>query len=301
MPRKISNCESLENACFLGHGEITVNGGQAANCGGGGAGGRIAVHARHRIDYGGKFRSVGGSSNTYHGGPGTVYTYQSSRGPQYREIKYNSNLNMTDYKPQHSKFMVNNEGKSTGSYGMIMDQDKQQSLYDVDELFVAGKAHVQFYHPYGARNLSVYAREITGDKTGVVRVNEKQSLFVFIVQSTHTYMDAPCGFYVNDYAEVILPSEVIIRAEDVTLRGRMRGCENLVIERGGNFLMQGTAHTADIGDEANWFHGHPFFPFTAGLFKLPKLSITNKGSFKVEMDPVVPVLEVAVFNVKKGN
>ena len=182
-----------------------------------------------------------------------------------------------------------------------MDQNKEQSLYDVDELYVSGKAHVQFYHPYSSKNLSVYAREVTGDKTGVIRVNDKQSLFVFIVQSTHTYMDAPCGFYVSDYAEIILPSEVIIRGEAVTLRGRMRGCEKLVIERGGNLVIKGAAHTADIGDEANWFGGHPFFPFTAGLLKLPELSITNSGTFKVEMNPVVPVLEIAEFTVKKGN
>lgn len=258
------------------------------------------MHARHRIDYGGKFRSSGGSSNTYHGGPGTVYTYQSRRGPQYREIKYNPTLNETDYKPEHSRFMVSNEGKQTGSYGVIMDQNREQSLYDVDELYVGGKAHVQFYHPYAASNLSVYAREVTGDKTGVIRIHDRQSLFVFIIQSTHTYMDAPCGFFVSDYAEIILPSEVIIRGEDVTLRGRMRGCESLVIERGGKLAIQGAAHTAGLGDEADWFKGHPFYPFTAGLIKLPILSITNGGTFKVQMNPVVPVLEVAELSVKKG-
>ena len=196
--------------------------------------------------------------------------------------------------------MINNEAKSTGAYGVIMDQNKEQSLYDVDELYVSGKAHVQFYHPYSAKNLSVYAREVTGDKTGVIRVNDKQSLFVYIIQSTHTYMDAPCGFFVSDYAEIILPSEVIIRGEDVTIRGRVRGCETMVIERGGTVVIRGTAHTASIGDEANWFGGHPFFPFTPGLVKLPEISVTNNGNFKVEMNPVVPTLEIAEFTVKKG-
>lgn len=280
---------------------MNVNGGQATQCGGGGAGGRIAVHARHRIDYGGRFRSSGGSgSNSNHGGPGTIYTYQSRRGPQYREIKYNLHLNTTDYKPEHSKIMVDNEGKLTTSYGVMMDEEKEQSVYDINEFYIGGKAHLQFYHPSTAKNLSVYAREVLGDKTGVIRVNDRQSLFVFIVQSTHTYMDAPCGFYVSDYAEVVLPSEVILRGEDVTLRGRMRGCETLVVERGGNIVIQGKAHTADIGDEADWFKSHPFYPFTEGLFKVPKLSVKNSGSFKVEMNPVVPVLEIAELNIKKG-
>ena len=271
-----------------------------ANCGGGGAGGRISVHARHRIDYGGLYRTVGGSSNTFNGGPGTVYTYQSKRGPQYREIKYNSNLNETDYKPQHSKIKIDNEMKISKSYAVIMDQNKEKSLYEFDELLVAGKAHVQFYHPFAASNLSVYAKEVTGDKTGVIRVHDRQSLFVFIVQSTHTYMDAPCGFYVSEYAEIILPSEVIIRGEEVTLRGRLRGAESIVIERDGNLIMQGTAHTADLSDEANWFHGHPFFPFTPGLFKVPILTVTNRGTLKISMNPVVPVMNVAGLRTKKG-
>ena len=93
----------------LGHGEINVNGGSALHCGCGGSGGRIGVHARHRIDYGGTFKSSGGKSNACSGGPGTVYTYQSRRGPQYREIKYNVHLNMTEYEPEHSAFSIDNE------------------------------------------------------------------------------------------------------------------------------------------------------------------------------------------------
>ena len=181
-----------------------------------------------------------------------------------------------------------------------MDQDREKSLYDIDELRVSGKAHLQFYHPYTSRNLSVYAREVTGDKTGVIRVHDRQSLFVFIVQSTHTYMDAPCGFFVSEFAEIVLPSEVIVRGEDVTITGRMRGCESLVIERGGRLLLQGKAHTASIGDEASWFQAHPFYPFTPGLTRLQILRVTNKGNLKIEMDPVGPVLEIAEFKVKKG-
>ena len=228
-----------------------------------------------------------------------MYMYQSRRGPQYREIKYNPSLNSTEYKPEHAKIKVDNEGVVSQSYAVVIDD--LRSLYEIEELLVAGKAHVSFYHPISAANLSIYAKEITGDKTGVVRVGNRQSLFVFIVQSTHTYMDAPCGFYVSEFGEMVLPTEVILRGEQVVLKGRMRGVETLVVERDGNLIVQGTAHTTDIGDEANWFVAHPFYPFTAGLFKIPKLSVNNRGTFKLEMNPVVPVLNVGELSIKKGN
>ncbi|KAJ7340206.1 hypothetical protein OS493_002937 [Desmophyllum pertusum] len=50
----------------------------------------------------GKFRSAGGSVSGYldnAGAAGTVYKYESRRGPQYRELKYNPDANLTSFNP----------------------------------------------------------------------------------------------------------------------------------------------------------------------------------------------------------
>ena len=178
--------------------------------------------------------------------------------------------------------------------------EKDNVHYEFDEMLVEGKAHVAFYHPTRAANLTVYAREITGDKTGVIRLSARQRLFVFIVQSTHTYMDAPCGFYVDNYAELILPTEVILRGEETTLLGRVTGIESLVIERNGMLIVQGSAHTAKLADESKWFESNPFYPFTPGWIQIPKVKVTNKGSMKIDMNPVDPQLDIGELSIKKG-
>jgi hypothetical protein len=84
---------------------------------------------------------------------------------------------------------------------------------------VEGHSTVIFYHPSGAKNVTVIAHEVTGDKTGIIRLSSKQRLFVFVVESTHTYMDAPCGFYVDNFAEIVFPTEVVLRGETSVIKG----------------------------------------------------------------------------------
>lgn len=82
-----------------------------------------------------------------------------------------------------------------------------------------GHATVTFYHPVGAKNVTVIAHEVTGDKTGLIKLSSRQRLFVFVVESTHTYMDAPCGFHVEEYAEIVFPTDVVLRGEVSIIKG----------------------------------------------------------------------------------
>ena len=145
----------IEALNMSGHGEINVNGGNGNIGGGGGSGGRIGIHVDFKNKYGGTYRAVGGSGNSKAlvGGAGTVYKYESKRGPQYREIKYNPDGNFTDFKPEHSKVKIDNEGRDSNSPAVIME--KESLFYEFDEMQVAGKSHVVFYHPIGTRNVTV--------------------------------------------------------------------------------------------------------------------------------------------------
>ena len=166
--------------------------------------------------------------------------------------------------------------------------------------FIVGHSTVIFYHPEKARNVTVIAHEVTGDKTGIVKLMARQRLFVFVVESTHTYMDAPCGFHVEEYAEIVFPTEVVLRGETSTINGRMTGVENLVLERNGLVEFGGTAHTAKLPEEAEWLADNPFDPFTPGLIIIPMLIINNVGVVRVKMTPIRAVLDIADVTVKKG-
>lgn len=249
----------------------------------------------------GKFRSAGGNVSGYPanaGAAGTVYKYESRRGPQYRDLKYNPDANLTSFKPEHSKVKVDNENNNVATPTVIMEN--QTVFYEFDEMQVEGHSTVILYHPETARNVTVIVHEVTGDKTGIIKLVSRQRLFVFVVESTHTYMDAPCGFHVEDYAEIIFPTEVILRGESSTIRGRITGVERLVIERNGFIEFGGTAHTAQLPEESQWIADNPFDPFTPGLIIVPQLIISNTGVVKVKMTPIRVVLDIADTNVKKG-
>ena len=103
----------IEALNMSGHGEINVNGGDGSAGGSAGSGGRIGIHVDFKNKYGGKYRSVGGHGNSKAnaGGAGTLYKYESRRGPQYRELKYNPEGNFTGFKPEHAKLKIDNEGE----------------------------------------------------------------------------------------------------------------------------------------------------------------------------------------------
>lgn len=165
---------------------------------------------------------------------------------------------------------------------------------------LSGHSTVIFYHPQNARNVTVIAHEVTGDKTGIIKLMARQRLFVFVVESTHTYMDAPCGFHVDDYAEIVFPTEVVLRGESSTINGRMTGVEKLVVERNGLIEFGGTAHTAKLPEQAKWLDDNPFDPFTPGLIIIPLFIINNVGVARIKMTPVRAVLDIADTTVKKG-
>ena len=278
----------IEAFNMSGHGEINVNGGNGKSRGGSGSGGRIGIHVDFKNKYGGTYRAIGGqeksiTSKTLIGGAGTVYKYESSRGPQYREIKYKSDGNFTNFKPEHSKLKIDNEGRESNSPAVVMENETL--FYEFDEMQVEGKSHVVFYHPVGAKNVTVVAHEVTGDKTGVIKMTSRQRLFVFIVESTHTYLDVPCGFYISDFSEIVFPTEVILRGETTTFRGRMTGVEKLVIERKGSLLVSGNAHTATLPEYAQWYKDRPFDPFTPGQLVIPEMIVTNDGLLTVTLTP----------------
>lgn len=84
----------------------------------------------------GLLRSVGGHSSNmlYAGAAGTVYKYESRRGPQYRELKYNPNGNFSYFKPQHSKIKIDNEDINVAIHSVIMEDNTV--FYEFDEMQV---------------------------------------------------------------------------------------------------------------------------------------------------------------------
>jgi hypothetical protein len=103
--------------------------------------------------------------------------------------------------------------------------------------------------------MNVVAHEVTGNKKGRIRVQSHQHLMVSFVASTHTYMDAQCGFHIDVGGVIVVPTNVVILAESFVLEGQISGVEQLVIERGGEFVIAGEGHTkGDTPDVSSCRH-----------------------------------------------
>lgn len=91
------------------------------------------------------------------GSAGTLYKYESNRGPQYRELKYvvanKDSFDESDFKPQHTLMKV--DGGSRPGYmtnagfsalpTMVMDSDRNS--YEFDEVQLHGTVSLMFHHP----------------------------------------------------------------------------------------------------------------------------------------------------------
>lgn len=281
----------IEAYNITGHGTLDASGGTGRGTGGGGGGGRIGLHITFGNRYGGKYLAAGGATSTVNrtlastfvGGPGTIYKYESNHGPQYRELKYNPRLNVTAVKPDHRQLTVDNLDLVTSNPAIVMEA--HSDFYEFEEVQVLGHSYVQFYHPTGMDKVNIIVHEVTGNKKGRIRVQSRQHLAVSFVESTHTYLDAPCGFHVDVDGEIVVPTVIIILAESFILEGQISGVEQLIVERGGEFVIAGEGHTA--GD-------------TAGHVQLQTLTVNNAGQLTTRMDTGKPLLDVAIVVVKAG-
>ena len=294
----------VESYNFSGHGVLDASGGDGIGSGNAGSGGRIALHISAKNIYGGQYLAHGGvgGASTNHtlsdGGPGTIYKYESARGPTYRDLKYNPRLNATLIEPEHTKLTVENAGLDTINPAMVMENNS--IYYEFDEVQVEGYAYVHFYHPTGVHNVTVIIHELTGNKQGMVRVQARQQVIIHYVESTHTYLDAPCGFHVDEGGEIVLPTNVYITAEKTYLAGRMIGVEDFIIERQAEFLLMGEAHTKDIQSLTLWYTDSGAQSYTPGLVQIPDITINNNGVLTILIDPLVPKLSSGTITVKNG-
>lgn len=282
-----------------GLGILDVSGGDGSGTGYGGSGGRIAAHIESTNLYAGQYLAHGGVSGDSvaqnAGGPGTIYKYESSRGPQYRELKYNPRLGQTIIEPEHRKITVENGNLQTTNPAVLMEENSD--YYEFEEMQVEGYSYVHFYHPANAAVVQVTVHELTGNRKGMIRVQSNQQLMINFVEATHTYLDSPCGFHVDPMGEIILPSTYVMLTEKTILGGLMIGVEDLIIERDAEFVVDLTASTLGV---TNITMGVMQNKSTPALIDIPDISVNHLGIFTADLNPRHAILKAGNLNVRNG-
>ena len=290
----------IETTNFTGHGEINVNGGNAAEpdshgnmgLGYGGAGGRIAIHARHIYAFAGQLKSFGGRNQKDHfGAAGTVYHEETARGLQYSDIKYDPDTNMTYVTAQHRSLYIDNTNQQVPwLFTMLMEE--QVDFYEIDEVHLRNYANIRIHHPQFSPNVTVIVHKFLGDRTGLFHLRKNQVIYVEVVESKTNESIAPCSYQIDAGAEIVFPSNVDLLGVRSLFSGLITGVHNLVIASGASATFESTAQTALVENQ-EYVHITP-----PGNFSFATLTVERNS--RAEFQRIVHPMSVVVseFRVK---
>ena len=106
----------------------------------------------------------------------------------------------------HRYVHIDNEGRNVPVPSIIMQEDEYE--YEFDEMELTGEARLWFYHPTDADVVTVVVHRFIGDRTGRAHLRSNQKVFVEFVESESNVTEAPCSYWIDYEAEIILPTEV---------------------------------------------------------------------------------------------
>ena len=106
----------------------------------------------------------------------------------------------------HRYIHVDNEGNDVPIPTVIMENDTKE--FEFEEMELTGESRLVFYHPADASLVTVTVHRFIGDKTGKAHLKENQLVYVEYVESESNTTEAPCSYWIDEGAEIVLPTEV---------------------------------------------------------------------------------------------
>ena len=243
----------IKTTNMSGHGEIAVAGGEAHGLGGAGAGGRVGIHCRWKYRYGGKFTDHGGHSTI--GAPaGTIYVEENFRPLQYRHLKYLKTTNTSVLAVDHTYLHVDNEGYRVKGATMIMEENT--TVYEFDEMELTGESRLIVYHPINSF-VNVTVHRFIGDKSGLFHIQDRQRIFVEVIESVSNKTEAPCSYKIDNGGEIILPAEFHVHGTRSVIEGMITGVHRLFVSSGAVIDFTSTTQTALVENSTYVFVSQP--------------------------------------------
>ncbi|KAI8478546.1 hypothetical protein Bbelb_437250, partial [Branchiostoma belcheri] len=216
----------ITTAIFQGHGLITSDGG-AGNVGysSGGGGGRIAINAGNIDKFTGKISTFGGAGKT-NGAAGTIF---------FRSVSFGL---------QHDTVVVDNNNQPSGESTFITSQSG--TTLTINILQVQKMGRVEFVTSVGDTDVTIH--NLLGDFSGTVTVLNNQTLAIGQNSGTNQFMTTT-SLVVQEGGKLILPQRVLFSKsttgqQALTLRGTLRGLQEVTVGEGASVLFESTARTA---------------------------------------------------------
>ena len=115
---------------------------------------------------------------------------------------------------------MSNEGYDVLVPTVIMENET--TVYEFDEMDLAGRSRVWFYHPLES-HVNVTAHRIIGDRTAKLHLRMNQTAWIEYVESLNNITEAPVSYQIDLGSEIVLPTEVHLQGVDTTVAGMMTG------------------------------------------------------------------------------
>ena len=208
-----------------GYGTIKANGGAGTSTGGGGSGGRIAVYFQNNETFSYfSYRAHGGMSGSKSeaGGAGTVFLYHLYH--EHRTLLIDNNGQSA-----LNKHMTYTQLDREGGKAWIMPDSgihkfaDSESKFHFEELQIYGKAHLAFW-PTNKTNVSIYFRDMIGDRSGMVHVGAWQDL-----ELRREEIDLPFSVYVYKDGHLGLAPRTFVHDVEIILRGTLSHVRNITL------------------------------------------------------------------------
>ena len=211
---------------FLGKGRILAEGGEAVDAsfgdGGGGAGGRVAVHFESSR-FAGTFSAHGGYSGSEAGGPGTVYLAENST---HRTMIIDNNGYRT------SKAYISDYRDTSKDGGRAWINVEYRSEFTIEQLYLRGGGHLALRHL--SPTFTLHIERLDGDLGGMLHASKGNRVYV---RSAPTHF--PASFNVYDLGFLHLPPNVLLKDlyyPRIAIEGTVSGMDNLVIGGGSELV-----------------------------------------------------------------
>lgn len=196
---------------------------------GSGAAGRIALHIKSENTFQGSFMAYSEkadvAANT--GAAGTVYIKDVVK------------------KFERQRLLVNNQGGPVNRFAVV-EEGSNVTAFQFDQMEILRQASLHFI---SSSSVSIDVRVLSGDRTGLIHIHDKQKLISEYEESRLKAFTTGMNFIVDEGGEIIFPAFMYVYGDHdhaVQWFGQLTGISLLVIGQDKSVLLGAKAHTAYI-------------------------------------------------------
>lgn len=219
---------SINIACrsLNGVGILDARGGNGNTDGGGGSGGRVAIHLSAKLLFQGDFKVLGGTGK-YNGASGTVYIEDNKNRIPTRNV------------------IVDNQGRASVTKPTTVLTNNVNNDVTLDELKIQGPSSVSFYNKnkVGGLEMEISVIKLTADTKGEIVIQANQVMFSETSESQETSYTLRTNLIIQEAGLFVTASKLFVDGAELTVSGRLMNVRDFTLETGSRVTFSKQSQT----------------------------------------------------------